>query len=275
YSYAKTNLESDPFGAYYRLSLDRDEQVGDGISVSFSNLTEQLWFGGLDLSYEVTPDLLATIGYAYSDTDRNSQRREFLFDVSQDNINPDPDGPPILLPFEVLQAIGLRQPAQVLNAATYNGFRVSLIDPDGGDPAFDAARRVHGVYVLVQWRPLDTLSVQAGVRYEDGVQSVTPLGALNTATPVSKSNEYWLPGATITWEATADLQLRLSGSRTIARPQFRELVQQRYFDPEANRSYRGNPFLTDSVLTKFEARAEYYLGRGSRVSLAGFYKDIE
>src|SRR5690606_38623129 len=58
-------------------------------------------------------------------------------------------------------------------------------------------------------------------------------------------------------------------------PQFRELVQQRYFDPEANRSYRGNPFLTDSELTNFEARAEYYLGGGSRASLAGFYKDIE
>src|SRR5690606_31682546 len=134
---------------------------------------------------------------------------------------------------------------------------------------------VHGVYGQVQWRPLDTLSVQAGVRYEDGVQSVTPLGALNTAMPVSKSNEYWLPGATVTWEATDDLQLRLSGSRTIARPQFRELVQQRYFDPETNRSYRGNPFLTDSELTNFEARAEYYLGRGSRASLAGFYKNIE
>ena len=40
YSYARTNLESDPFGDYYRLSLDRDEQVGDGISVSFSDLTE-------------------------------------------------------------------------------------------------------------------------------------------------------------------------------------------------------------------------------------------
>ena len=275
YSYAKTNLETDPFGAYYRLSLDRDEQVGDGISVSFSNLKEQLWFGGIDLGYEVMPDLLATVGYAFSDTDRHSQRREFLFDVSQENINPDPEGPPILLPFEVLQAIGLRQPGQVLNAATYNGFRVSLIDTAEGDPAFDAALRIHAGYGQLQWRPLDTLSIQAGVRYEDAVQSVTPLGALNTATAVSKANEYWLPGATITWEATDDLQLRVSGSRTIARPQFRELVQQRYFDPEVNRSYRGNPFLTDSELTNFEARAEYYLGGGSRASLAGFYKDIE
>src|SRR5690606_24037136 len=132
----------------------------------------------------------------YSDTDRYSERREFLFDVSQENINPDPEGPPILLPIEVLQAIGLRQPGQVLNAATYNGFRVSLIDTAEGDPAFGAALRVHGGYGQVQWRPLDALTLQAGVRFEDAVQSVTPVGVLNAATPVSKTNEYWLPGAT-------------------------------------------------------------------------------
>jgi outer membrane receptor protein involved in Fe transport len=72
-----------------------------------------------------------------------------------------------------------------------------------------------------------------------------------------------------------DLQFRLSASRTIARPQFRELVQQRYFDPETNRSYRGNPFLVDSELTNFEARLEYYFGGASRASLAGFYKDLD
>src|SRR3546814_21154064 len=55
--------------------------------------------------------------------------------------------------------------------------------------------------------------------------------------------DYFLPSGTVTWEATDNLQLRISASKTIARPQFRELVEQLYFDPESNRQFRGNPFL--------------------------------
>jgi outer membrane receptor protein involved in Fe transport len=100
-------------------------------------------------------------------------------------------------------------------------------------------------------------------------------GGGNVANPTRIANDYFLPSATVTWEVMDSLQLRLSASQTIARPQFRELVEQTYFDPESNRRFRGNPFLQDSELINAEARLEYYLGGPSKVSLAGFYKDIE
>jgi len=99
-----------------------------------------------------------------------------------------------------------------------------------------------------------------------------PLGS-NSGTLLE--NSYWLPGGTLTWEATDSLQFRASASKTIARPQFRELIFQTYFDPETNRQFNGNPRLIDSELTNYEARLEYYMGGGSRASVAGFYKDIE
>src|SRR5690606_18985303 len=71
------------------------------------------------------------------------------------------------------------------------------------------------------------------------------------------------------------MQLRASGSKTIARPQFRELVAQVYQDPESNRLYRGNPSLTDSELWNAEARYEWYFGRDQRLSVAGFFKAID
>jgi len=52
-------------------------------------------------------------------------------------------------------------------------------------------------------------------------------------------------------------------------------VLQRYDDPETQRAYIGNPYLTDSKLLNLEARAEYYLDNQSRISLAGFYKKID
>ncbi len=289
YTYGKqdTPPASAPWRGEYMVDLSR--QIGSGfqetgVDVVFSDLNEELWFGGIDISYEVTDTLTGTIGYAYSDTDRYSERRAFSFDVDVDPAfyvtDPEVEGngfPANGLTSlqQILEIAGLRSAPLLLNAATYNLFDVGLIDQNALDPAFGAELTIHGAYGQFQWVPLDTLTIQGGVRYEDATQSTTPIGALNTGTPVSKSDDYWLPGATITWEAADGLQFRASGSRTIARPQFRELVRQRYFDPETNRQYSGNPFLTDSELTNFEARAEYYLDSQSRVSIAGFYKDIK
>jgi hypothetical protein len=71
------------------------------------------------------------------------------------------------------------------------------------------------------------------------------------------------------------MQVRFNASKTIARPQFRELMYQLYFDPEANRTYRGNPLLTDSEFVNGEARYEWYFAPEQRFSIAGFYKSID
>jgi len=71
------------------------------------------------------------------------------------------------------------------------------------------------------------------------------------------------------------MQARLNASRTIARPQFRELMFQAYFEPESNRSYRGNPLLVDSEFTNAEARYEWYFAADQRFAIAGFWKQID
>ncbi|MDK2762210.1 MAG: outer membrane beta-barrel protein, partial [Sphingopyxis sp.] len=68
---------------------------------------------------------------------------------------------------------------------------------------------------------------------------------------------------------------RLSASKTIARPQFRELVFQTFYDPETNRSYQGNPQLIDSQLYNAEGRFEWYFASEQRVSIGAFYKRIK
>jgi len=124
-----------------------------------------------------------------------------------------------------------------------------------------------------------TLRLQAGARFEDGKQSVTPidlfgLGGANVV-PTEVENSYWLPAATLTWNFAEDMQFRLHASKTIARPQFRELAPQQYLDTETDRTFFGNQFLTDSELFNAEARYEYYFGPDQRFSLAGFYKKID
>jgi outer membrane receptor protein involved in Fe transport len=117
----------------------------------------------------------------------------------------------------------------------------------------------------------DGLRVNAGVRYEQAEEVV------NTGLPRNTllDNGYWLPTATVTWNFAADMQLRLHGSKTIARPQFRELAPQIYQDFESDRQFFGNPLLVDSELLNFEGRYEWFFARDQQVTLAGFYKRID
>ena len=275
YSYTRTNIPAqgllgESFVAYF------DQTSDAGITtVAFDDLQEELWFAGIDLSYEVLDTLTATVGYAYSDTDRTSLSREFRPFIAPDASNPDLGS----LDEIAVRALGLRRPGNIINGATLAGFDVSLTEA-APIPVVDAALEVNAAYGLLRWVPTDTITVEAGVRYEDATQTATPDPTIGVAAgtvlnTTNLQNDYFLPSATITWSATDDLQLRVSASQTIARPQFRELVEQTYFDPEGNRRYQGNPFLQDSELLNFEARAEYYLNRQDRVSIAGFYKEID
>ena len=271
--YIRTNIPNDPFGDKFVVDVGALIGGTERIQVGFEDLTEELWFGGADVTFEVSDTLSLTAGYAYSDTTRRSLSfivRPLLGSSAELTT--------------ALRALGLRRPGDIINGAVLAEFpdgrpffNVTVSDPTPF-PVFDAALTVHAGYGLARYRPTDRLNIEAGVRYEDGLQVAAPdlrFGGGNIATPTRIANDYFLPSATVTWEAIDDLQLRFSASQTIARPQFRELVEQTYFDPESNRRFRGNPFLQDSELLNIEARAEYYMGGPNRVSLAGFFKSID
>lgn len=260
FEYVRTNNENDPFGDQFVNPLNRIR--GDLASVAFSDLTEKLWFGGVDLSYPVADFAQITVGYAYTDTDRRSSRREFIFDSDSSF----PTG------------VGLLRPDLLLGDAIIEAFDVRLFETTQTFPEFQADLEVNAGYAKTILTPATGLTVDLGVRYEDAVQAVTPVRIFtnqqNLDAVTNIANDYWLPAGTITYEFDSGLQLRASASKTIARPQFRELIFQPFTDPESNRQFVGNPALQDSELVNAEARAEYYFG-GNRASLAGFYKKID
>jgi outer membrane receptor protein involved in Fe transport len=260
FEYVRTNSEADPFGQYFVNRLNRNAGSAD---ITFSDLNEDLWSAGVDVSYELAPGIVTTVGGAWSDTSRTSSRRQFLFDA------------PPTLP----QGVGTFRPDLLLQPSVIEHFGIGLIEADESAPAFRAGLETWAGYAKGNVEIVPGLMLDAGVRYEKAEQSVSPIQVFTvpsaSAATTALDNEYWLPGATLTWEAAPDLQLRVSGSKTIARPQFRELIYQPYFDPESSRMYSGNPLLTDSELLNAEVRGEWYFGGDERVSLAGFYKKID
>jgi hypothetical protein len=272
--YAKSQRDSPYERSFsYRFSEEADDFVNDlrtngqNARISFSELDDEVWSAAGDLSWRIPSlaNLTLTGGYAYFLNERSSSRRDFRF-TSLD-----------ALPFEVSQ----QRPDFLLSDFNVYTYDIVLTEVSGtaGAAAYDADLEVHAFYGQAQIEPIAGLVVNAGARYEDGDQSVTPIDLFGLGgeaiIPTRIEEEYILPAATITWEINADLQLRLHGSKTIARPQFRELAPQQYLDTETDRTFFGNQFLIDSELINAEARLEYYFGPEERLTVAGFYKDIE
>ncbi|MBB6427293.1 TonB-dependent receptor domain-containing protein [Sphingopyxis sp. JAI128] len=261
FTYVRTNQPGDPVGDKFVNDLGGNR--GDA-TIAFSDLNEDLWSGGVDLSYELAPRITATVGYAYTDTHRISERRTFQFRASN-------------LPIAVQQL----RPDYLLSDATIQLYDISLLETSAqdGTAAFDANLTTHAGYAQVQAELVAGVNVNAGVRYEEAKQTVVPIDLFGTGSSAivetNLDNDYWLPAVTLTWEVAPDMQLRVNGSKTIARPQFRELVAQVYQDPESNRLFRGNPSLTDSELWNAEARYEWYFDKDQRLTVAGFYKSID
>ncbi|MXO75844.1 TonB-dependent receptor plug domain-containing protein [Altererythrobacter aerius] len=266
FEYVRTNAESDPFGQHFVNRLNNGNGGNGG--VTYSALSEDLWSGGVDLTWRTLPTLSFTAGGAWSDTDRTSSRRDFLI-LAPNTFQGQP---------AIISAIGMLRPDLLLAPGIVDGIGITLVETDPGTPAFDAGLTIKAGYLKGNWA-VGPVSIDAGVRYENAVQTTAPIQVFASVPPsvpgVTMEKSYWLPAATVTVDLGNAMQVRLNGSKTIARPQFRELIAQPYYDPDSNRPYRGNPLLVDSTLINGEARFEWYFAPEQRVSVAGFYKKID
>jgi outer membrane receptor protein involved in Fe transport len=244
-------------------------------TIAFSRLNEDLYSGAADLGYKLNTErpITLTAGYYYSDQQRESTRFDFRYrSFLGGGIN---QSFAVLRPDLLLSEASIRQSCTNPTTVVAEQGCIRLFNTSGvaGAAFYDAGLRIHAGYGQVEAELADGLRVIAGVRYEDAVQRV------NTNSPsfggTRLANDYWLPAATVTWNFVENMQLRLNASRTIARPQFRELAPQIYRDFEFDRFFIGNPRLTDSELDNFEGRYEWYPSRDDRVAVAGFYKRIK
>ncbi|MEO9599755.1 TonB-dependent receptor [Parasphingorhabdus sp.] len=258
YSYAFDTLVAQDF-------VNDLTSPGQSARVQFSDLNDDVYGAGVDLGYEtnIGVPVNLTVGYNYYLNDRQAQRRDFRFVPANGLPNP------------------IEQERIDFLLSDFNVFTHEIelreVAAQTSVPAYEAQLEMHAGYGQFDTELTEGLRLNVGLRYEDAMQSVTPIllqgGAANTATNLA--NDYWLPAATLTWNFADDMQFRFAASKTIARPQFRELAPQQFLDLDTDRTFIGNPLLTDSELLNFEGRFEYYIGRGERITIAGFYKEID
>jgi hypothetical protein len=83
-----------------------------------------------------------------------------------------------------------------------------------------------------------------------------------------------LPSANLTYTLTDRQSLRLGYSKTLNRPELREVSPFSMYNYNENVNEQGNPDLVEARLHSYDVRWEMYPGMGQLISVSAFYKDL-
>lgn len=127
-----------------------------------------------------------------------------------------------------------------------------------------------GGYIQID-KNLGNWKVNGGLRTEYNLFNVNTSDFSGQKIEVDRKYLDFLPSLNLSynWEKT---KLRLSGSKTLARPEFREVANFAYYDFVRNAQLLGNPNLEKSDIYNLDIKFELYPKTGENISIALFGK---
>jgi TonB-dependent receptor len=157
-----------------------------------------------------------------------------------------------------------------------NGF--SIQEFRNGSNTYDANQQISAAFVMLD-SPFSFKNVNfrfvGGLRIEDAKQAVNTLNVNFTDSLKIRNNESsYLPSANLTWLVNEKSNLRVAASKTVNRPELRELAPFSYFDYNTQTSLRGNENLKQSDIQNLDIRYELYPTQNELVAVSVFYKSL-
>lgn len=115
------------------------------------------------------------------------------------------------------------------------------------------------------------LRIVWGLRVEDFDQLIGSTNPKDSRYVNIKKTDF-LPGVNVTYKLSNTNNIRLSGSQTVIRPEFRELSSFSFFDFDLGATVTGNPTLERTKVTNADLRYEMYPKPGELITVGVFYK---
>jgi TonB-dependent receptor len=116
------------------------------------------------------------------------------------------------------------------------------------------------------------LSLLTGARLEYANTHINAISTLGDRSPTTREFTDVLPALVLTYRRSDAQAIRLSGSRTLARPEYRELAAVRSRDVHGGIDLSGNPALVRTLIDNADLRWEFYPRGGELLSVALFAK---
>ena len=184
------------------------------------------------------------------------------------------------LPSDQVDAIvDLSAPPEILFESTNIAPRVfELRESTRSTDNYLADHNIYSGYVMLDLPLSAKWQVMTGARLESSDQKVTtydPFAASRKAIEANLETLDWLPGLNITYRITERMNLRFAASRTITRPDFRELAPFEFTDFVGGRTILGNPDLERTQIDNFDFRWEVFPRIGGILAVSAFYKRFQ
>ena len=141
-----------------------------------------------------------------------------------------------------------------------------------------ADHNIYSGYMMLDLPLSAKWRVMSGVRLESSDQTVTtydPFAASRREIEANLQTLDWLPGLNVTYRLTERMNLRFAASRTITRPDFRELAPFEFTDFVGGRTILGNPELERTQIDNFDFRWEVFPEIGGILAVSAFYKRFQ
>lgn len=139
---------------------------------------------------------------------------------------------------------------------------------------YDAKSNLDAGYLMID-NVFKKLRVVWGFRVENYSQFLNSKEITGEPVRVDDAQLDLLPSINFIYRLTKNQNLRLSGSKTLNRPEFRELAPFIFFDNETRMNTEGNPNLKITEILNADLRYEFFPGNAQLFSVSAFYKDFK
>jgi TonB-dependent receptor len=240
----------------------RWRQIGQSGFMFFNDLKDDLADSRLDWSTMFAGDRAYgsfKVGGAYTQSDRDFDGRRFRFDPRN------------------TRNVDLTAPAETLFSFENIGTAFVLNETTDVTDSYTAGHDITGAYAQADYA-VGKWRFVGGVRFEDSQEQVITLdrrvdGGTPTVTNLDE-NEI-LPAFSIVYSLSNRQALRGSISRTVNRPEFRELAPFEFAAIAGGFLVVGNPELTSATVDSADVRWEWFPSPREVLAASVFYKSFE
>jgi len=170
------------------------------------------------------------------------------------------------------QNMGLNIPSEV-GYPDSTGFKLSeLTKPTD---KYSATSKLFAGYLMLDTKYKEWFRVIYGVRFENFFQKVNAERIKGVPLVIERKNLDFLPSINLIFSLNEKQNIRASYSKTVNRPEFRELAPFNWYDPETRFLLSGREDLVKCDIQNYDLRYEVYPGRGQILSASAFYKDFK
>ena len=152
--------------------------------------------------------------------------------------------------------------------------KVINIQPVGQAGSYDANDRTTSGYAMMDWGVGSKVRVIAGARVEGANITVNSSTQGGFTASARLRNTDVLPSLLVNTKLSESQNLRLGVTRTLARPEYRELAPVTFRDVLGGVSVTGNDKLVRSLINNYDVRYEIFPGYGEMFSIGAFAKQF-